>query len=191
MLFRLTSTEIPPNCSALPKDKTFVISKEPISTKHALSLLVPDTNICCMCFFSRVTTQLLSQHPNQLLSAAPGCGTARPRTEKRKPAGLPLASVTSLLTLRMSFFNWEGITRAGKNWISKRSQMGEGWWEKEREPESSKSEDTNIRPDITSICACKLSHSLQGGWSHSNGNQKRTTWVIQSCRQRSKRWTAA
>lgn len=72
-----------------------------------------------MCCFSRVTTQLLPQHANQLLSAAPGCGGARPRTEKQQPAGLPLASVTSLLTWRMSFFNWEGITREGKNGFQK------------------------------------------------------------------------
>jgi len=41
--------------------------------------------------------------------------------------------------------------------------MREEWWERESEPESFKSGDTNISPDIVTICAGELSHSLLGG----------------------------
>lgn len=104
----------PPNCSALPKGKIFVISKEPIFTEHALSLLIPDINICCMCCFSRVTTSLLSQHLKQLLSAAPGCGRARPRTEKGRLLDFHGLSKLATCFEDVFSFNWEGIKQGGE-----------------------------------------------------------------------------
>lgn len=175
----------PPNCSTLPRDKAFA-SKAPVFTEHALCLLVPDINICCTCCFSSYNSVTVPACEPVAFSCS-WLWWSQTQSWEEEVCWTSTASVRSLLTLRGSFFNWEGITREGKNWISKRSQVREWQWESERKP--FKWEDANISPDITSISAYQLSHSLQGCCLSSNSNRK--SWTVQSCRQRSKRWTAA